>query len=330
MKKVALITWVNWQDWAYLSNFLIEKWYKIIWILKNKRSDIDNLKYFNIEKLIEFKYIDISNSKSIEDIIMQTLPDEIYNLWWLTSPWESWSKVNEYVNVNINSILWIINWVKNSNKIIKIFQASTSEMFWNSNNLWLQTENTPFHPTNPYAVTKLFWYWMTNIFKESNNLYIVNWILFNHESPLRNIKFVTRKISDWIAKIKLWYEEFITLWNINSKRDWWFAWDFVEWFWMSLQQEKPDNYIFSTWEIHTISNLLEIWFKHVWINNWEKYVKIDEKYNRPINLINLYWKNSKARDVLWWAPKVKFDSLIKMMIDEDIKRLKNNNILKNS
>lgn len=324
MNKVALITWVNWQDWAYLSNFLIEKWYKIIWILKSKNSNLDNLKYFNIEKLIHFQYSDLSDSKKIEEIILKTLPDEIYNLWWLTSPWESWLKVNEYVNVNINSILWIINWVKNSNKVIKIFQASTSEMFWNSNNLWLQTENTPFHPTNPYAVTKLFWYWMTNIFKESNNLYIVNWILFNHESPLRNIKFVTRKISDWIAKIKLWYEEFITLWNINSKRDWWFAWDFVEWFWMSLQQDKADNYIFSTWEIHTISNFLEIWFKHVWIDNWEKYVKIDEKYNRPINLMNLYWKNSKAKDILWWSPKVKFDSLVKIMIDEDIKRLKNN------
>ncbi|MDP2090200.1 MAG: GDP-mannose 4,6-dehydratase [Candidatus Gracilibacteria bacterium] len=324
MNKVALITGVNGQDGAYLSNFLIEKGYKIIGILKSKNSNLDNLKYFNIEKLIHFQYSDLSDSKKIEEIILKTLPDEIYNLGGLTSPGESWLKVNEYVNVNINSILGIINGVKNSNKVIKIFQASTSEMFGNSNNLGLQTENTPFHPTNPYAVTKLFGYWMTNIFKESNNLYIVNGILFNHESPLRNIKFVTRKISDGIAKIKLGYEEFITLGNINSKRDWGFAGDFVEGFWMSLQQDKADNYIFSTGEIHTISNFLEIGFKHVGIDNWEKYVKIDEKYNRPINLMNLYGKNSKAKDILGWSPKVKFDSLVKIMIDEDIKRLKNN------
>lgn len=321
MQKIALITWVNWQDWAYLSDFLLKKWYKVFWVIKSQSSNIDTIKYFNNQDLINFEICDLNNKNQLSKLIRLISPDEIYNLWWLTSPWESWNYIDDYVDVNINSILWIIDWIKESSKVIKLFQASTSEMFWISNNEWLQTEETPFHPTNPYAVTKLFWYWMTNIFKKSHNLFIINWILFNHESPIRNIKFVTRKMSDWIAKIHLGLWNEIILWNLDSKRDWWFAWDFVEWFWLSLQKDTPDNYIFSTWEIHTIADFLEIWFSFIWIKDWMKYIKIDDRFNRPINLPSLYWKNNKAKNLLWWESKIKFNELVEMMVKEDINRL---------
>ncbi|EKE27752.1 MAG: hypothetical protein ACD_3C00157G0004 [uncultured bacterium (gcode 4)] len=320
--KTAFVTWVNWQDWAYLSNLLLQKWYKVIWLLKSKNSDINNLIYFNTQDKIDFVYWDLSDKEVIKKVIEDNKPDEIYNLWWMTSPWESWDKLDEYVSVNINSIINLIDSIKKYSPNSKYFQASTSEMFGSSHNEWLQTEDTAFHPTNPYAVTKLFWYWMTNIFKESHSLFISNWILFNHESPIRDIKFVTRKISDWVAKIHLWLEDSITLWNIEAKRDWWFAWDFVEAMWLALQQDKPDNYILSTWEIHTIREFLEIAFNHVWIHDWEKFIKIDPRFNRPINLQNLYWKNDKARDILGWTPKMKLDELVKMMVNEDINRLK--------
>lgn len=323
MKK-AFITWINWQDWAYLSDFLIQKWYKVIWLLNNEKSNLDNIYYFNNQDKIDFVYWNLSDKKVINNLIKSNLPDEIYNLWWLTSPWESWDYIDDYVSVNINSVVNIIDSIRNYSPESKYFQASTSEMFGNSHDDWLQTEQTPFLPTNPYAVTKLFGYWMTNIYKESHNLFISNWILFNHESPLRNIKFVTRKITDWVAKIKLWLSNNLTLWNIDVKRDWWYAWDFVEAMWLILQQEKPDNYILSTWEIHTIREFLDIAFKYIWITDRLKYIIIDPRFNRPINLTNLYWKNDKAKIELWWKPKTGFEDMIKMMIDEDIKRLKKN------
>jgi GDPmannose 4,6-dehydratase len=320
--KIALITWINWQDWAYLSKYLIEKWYKVIWLIKSKDSDINNLKYFKIVENIDFVYWDIRDKELIENIIKKYKPDEIYNLGWMSSPWQSWDNIEEYVEVNNNSIINLLEAIKIHSPKSRLFQASTSEMFWNSHDEWLQVEETPFKPTNPYAVTKVFWYWMTNIYKESYWLYICNWILFNHESPLRNIKFVTRKITDWVARIKLWLSRKITLWNLDAMRDWWFAWDYVEAMWLMLQQDRPDNYILSTWVIHTLKELLTTAFRHVWIDNWEEYIEIDQRFNRPINLVNLYWSNEKAKNVLGWSPKMDFDSLIKNMVDEDLKRLK--------
>lgn len=319
--KTALITWVNWQDWAYLSDFLLTKWYEVYWLIKDDKSDLSNLDYFWIRDKVELIMWNIKDKDVIDSVISERKPDEIYNLWGLTSPWESWDLVDEYVDVNIHSVVNLIDSIKKYSPHSRFFQASTSEMFWNSHNEWLQTEDTAFHPTNPYAVTKLFWYWMTNVYKESHNMYIANGILFNHESPIRNIKFVTRKISNWIARIHLWLDDSITLWNIDAKRDWWFAGDFVEAMWLILQQDRPDNYILSTWEIHTIRDFLTIWFNHIWIANFENYIKIDPRFNRPINLTNLYWKNDKAKDVLWWIPKMNFESLVKLMVDEDIRRL---------
>ena len=319
--KVAFITGINWQDWAYLSNFLLSKWYKVIWLLRSPSSNIDNLRYFDIQDKISFIYGDLSDKSIIESTIIRYAPDEIYNLWGLTSPGESWNAIDEYVDVNVHSITNILEVIRNYSPKTKLFQASTSEMFGSSHKKWLQTEDVPFHPTNPYAVTKLFGYWMANIFKEAYHLHISNWILFNHESPLRNLKFVTRKISNWVAQIKLWLSDHIVLGNLDAKRDWWFAWDYVEAMWLILQQKTPDNYILSTGETHTIREFLDIAFKCIGIHDRTPYVQIDSKFNRPIDLPSLYWKNDKAKEILWWNPNVKFEQLVEMMVNEDIRRL---------
>jgi GDPmannose 4,6-dehydratase len=182
-------------------------------------------------------------------------------------------------------------------------------MFGNNHDNGIQTEETPFHPRSPYAIAKLYAYWMTVNFKESYGMFCANGILFNHESPIRGIEFVTRKISDGVARIKLGLEKEIRLGNLESKRDWGFAGDYVEAMWLMLQQEKPDNYIVSTGETHSIRDFLDIAFKHVGIKNWKKYVKIDPRFKRPAELFTLQGKSDKARKKLGWKPKVKLKNL---------------------
>jgi len=194
-------------------------------------------------------------------------------------------------------------------------------MFGNSNVNGIQTEDTPFHPRSPYAISKLYSYWITNNFKESYGLFCCNGILFNHESPIRGREFVTRKISEGVAKIKLGLSDEIRLGNIDSKRDWGFAGDFVEAMWLMMQEEKPDNYLISTGNTHSIEDFLDIAFKHVGISDWKKYIKIDPLFKRPAELLNLCGKSDKARDVLGWKPKVSFEELVIMMVDEDLRRL---------
>jgi len=196
-------------------------------------------------------------------------------------------------------------------------------MFGNSSERGLQTEYTPFHPRSPYAISKLYAYWITVNFKESYHMFCCNGILFNHESPIRGKEFVSRKISDGVARIKLGLTNKIKLGNLDSKRDWGFAGDYVEAMWLMLQQKKADNYIISTGETHSVRDLLNIAFKHVGINNWDKYVVIDQRFKRPIELLSLHGKSAKAKNILGWKPKIKFKQLIKMMIDADLKRVKN-------
>lgn len=321
MNKKAFLTWTLWQDWAYLSKFLLEKWYKVYWmIMWNSDDNFENLKYFWIENKIEYVIWDLINQNSIEKIIKIIKPDEIYNLWAQSFVWISWE--NSVYTTQVNSLwpLYLLNAIKTYIPNSKFYQASTSEMFWNSTNDWLKNENTPFHPRSPYAISKLYAYRISNNFKESYWMFCCNWILFNHESPIRWINFVTRKISDWVAKIKLWMADKIILWNLNSRRDWWFAWDYVEAMWLMMQHKIPDNYIISTWETHSIEEFLNIAFTHIWIKDYKNYILIDSKFKRPSELFNLYGSNNKAKKNLWWEPKMKFEQLVKFMVDEDIKR----------
>jgi len=322
MQKTALITWILGQDWPYLAKLLLEKGYKVYWLMRRySNPNFSNTDYLWVTDKIEFLSGDMTDEASLMNLIKTIKPDEVYNLAAQSFVW--WSRDQPKLTTDVNSlwVLYILNAIKFFCPYTKFYQASTSELFWNSNDNWLQSEETALHPRSPYAISKLYAFWMTNNFKESYGMFCCNGILFNHESPIRWKEFVTRKITDGIARIKLGLANKIQLGNLDSKRDRWFAWDYVEAMRLMMQQENPDNYIVSTWETHSIRDFCEIAFNYVWIKDWEKYIEIDPRFKRPAELFTLQWKSDKARKLLWWSPKVKFEELVKMMMDADIKRL---------
>ena len=321
MAKTALITWILGQDWPYLAKFLLEKWYTVYGMIKRYTNpNFSNTDYLWVTDKINFITWDLSDECSLIHIIKSIKPDEVYNLGAQSFVWASRDLSKLTTEVNSLGVLYLLNAIKLYNPTTKFYQASTSEMFGNSGENWLQTEDTPFHPRSPYAISKLYAFWITNNFKESYGMFCCNGILFNHESPIRWIEFVTRKITDWIAKIKYWISDSIKLWNLDSKRDRWFAWDYVKAMWMMLQANSPDNYIISTWETHSIKDFCEVTFNYAWIKDREKYVKIDPAFNRPAELFVLQGKSDKAREKLWRTPSVKFKELAEMMMEADLKR----------
>ena len=326
MKKTALITGILGQDGPYLAKLLLEKDYKVYGLIRRYTNpNFSNLDYLGITDKIEYVSGDMTDENSLTNIIKNIHPDEVYNLAAQSFVGASWDQAKFTTEVNSLGTLYLLNAIKNFSPNAKFYQASTSEMFGNSHREGLQTEETPFHPRSPYAIAKLYAYWMTVNFRESYGMFCANGILFNHESPIRGIEFVTRKISDGVAKIKLGMAKEIRLGNIDSKRDWGFAGDYVEAMWLMLQQENPDNYIVSTGETHSIRDFLDVAFNHVGIAEWEKYIKIDSRFKRPAELFALHGKNDKVRKVLKWKPRVKFEELVKMMVDADMKRLSNDN-----
>lgn len=323
MQKTALITGILGQDGPYLARLLLEKDYKIYGLIRGcARPNFSNLDYLGITNKIEFVSGDMTDEASIINIIKNIRPDEVYNLAAQSSVVKSWDQATATTEINALGVLYLLNSIKSFFPSSKFYQASSGEMFGSSYENGLQTEETPFHPRSPYAVAKLYAYWLTINFKESYGMYCANGILFNHESPIRGIEFVTRKISDGVARIKLGLADEIRLGNLDSKRDWGFAGDYVEAMWLMLQQEKPDNYIISTGETHSIRDFLDLAFAHVGIKDWEKYVKIDPRFKRPAELFSPHGINKKAKEILGWEPKVKFEELVKMMVDADMDRLK--------
>lgn len=322
MKK-ALITGILGQDGPYLAKLLLEKDYKVYGLMRRYSApNFENLEYLGVADKIEYLTGDLTDEASLINIIKNINPDEVYNLAAQSFVGASWDQAKLTTEINSLGVLYILNAIKLFSPLTKFYQASTSEMFGNSHENGIQNEETPFHPRSPYAIAKLYAYWITNNFKESYGMYCSNGILFNHESPIRGIEFVTRKISDGVARIKLGLADEIRLGNLDSKRDWGFAGDYVEAMWLMLQQEKPDNFIVSTGINHSIRDFLDISFKYVGMNDWEKYVKIDPRFKRPAELFTLQGKSDKAKKMLGWEPKVKFEELVKMMVDADMKRLK--------
>lgn len=322
MAKKALITGVSWQDWSYLSKFLIEKGYEVFGIMrKTSKHEFENLRYLGIADRINILYGDITDEQSIIDIIKQVQPDEVYNFAAQSFVWVSWQIPQETMQTNSMWVIYMLEAIRKYAPHAKFYQASTSELFGDSNENWLQTEDTFLHPRSPYAISKLAAYWMTNNYRESYNIFACNGILFNHESPIRWKEFITRKISDGVARISLWMADHISLWNIESRRDWWFAWDYVEAMWMMMQQPTSDNYIVSTGETHSIKDFLSEAFAYVGISDREKYIVIDPKFFRPSELHVLQWSSDKAQKALWRKPKVMFLELVKMMVQADIDRL---------
>jgi GDPmannose 4,6-dehydratase len=273
----------------------------------------------------EIEYIngDLTDEASLINSVKIVRPDEVYNLAAQSFVGTSWEQAVVTSEINAMGTLKLLNAVKYHHPTAKFYQASTSEMFGNSSNEGIQNEQTPFHPRSPYAISKLFAYWITVNYKESYGMFCANGILFNHESPIRGKEFVSRKITDGVARIKLGLSDKILLGNLDSKRDWGFAGDYVEAMWLMMQQAEADDYIISTGETHSIRDFLNIAFKYVGIDDWQKYVFIDPIYKRPAELFVLKGSNNKAKEKLGWKPKVNFEELVKMMVQADLDRLKN-------
>lgn len=322
MKKTALITGILGQDGPYLAKLLLEKNYQVYGLIRRYTNpNFSNLDFLGITNQIEYISGDMTDEGSLMNIIRTIRPDEVYNLAAQSFVGSSWDQSKLTTEANSLGVLYILNALKHFSPNAKFYQASTSEMFGNSHKDGLQTEETPFHPRSPYAISKLYAYWMTNNFKESYGMYCANGILFNHESPIRGKEFVTRKITDGIARIKHGLSNEIRLGNLDSKRDWGFAGDYVEAMWLMLQQDEPDNYIISTGKTHSIREFLDIAFNTAGIADWSKYVVIDPQFKRPAELFTLQGKSNKARRKLGWKPKVSFEQLVKMMVEADMDRV---------
>ena len=322
MAKTALITGILGQDGPYLAKLLIEKGYKVYGLMRRySQPHMDNLKFLGIEHDVDFVEGDLTDESSLLNLIKTTRPSEIYNLAAQSFVGSSWDQAKLTTEVNSLGVLYLLNSIKFFSPTTKFYQASTSEMFGLSNDGGYQDENTVFHPRSPYGISKVYAYWMTVNFRESYGLFTTNGILFNHESPLRGIQFVTRKITDGVARIKLGLADSISLGNLDAKRDWGFAGDYVEAMYLMMQAEQPDDYVVGTGETHAVSEFVELAFAEVGITDWKKYVIIDARFKRPAEVPHLLGRATKANTKLGWKPKMAFKDLVKTMVQADLKRL---------
>lgn len=321
MGKV-LITGITGQDGAYLAKFLLDKGYKVFGVVRRLSTpNFWRLEEFGIKDQIEYIDGDLMDQESLNNAVRISQPDEVYNLAAQSFVATSWKQPVLTAEIDAIGVIRILNAMKDFAPKAKFYQASSSEMYGNSKGHEVKDEDTPLHPASPYAISKLFAHWIAVNYKDSYGMFVCCGILFNHESPLRGIEFVTRKISDGVARIKLGLVDKLYLGNLEAKRDWGFAGDYVEAMWLMLQQEKPDNYVISTGETHSVRDFCRGAFQVVGISDWEKYVISDERYIRPSELNVLKGGSDKARKILGWEPKVRFEELVKMMVEADLKRL---------
>ncbi len=321
-QKRALITGITGQDGSYLAEFLLSKNYKVFGITRRTSTpNYERIKH--IEDKIELIPADLLDQQSLTSAIDYSQPDEIYNLAAQSFVATSWSQpvlTGEFTALGVTRMLEAMRQIKPD---AKFYQASSSEMFGKVKQT-PQNENTPFHPRSPYGVAKVYGHWITINYRESYDLFTISGILFNHESPRRGLEFVTRKISHSVARIYLKQSKYIELGNLDAKRDWGFAGDYVEAMWLMLQQKNPDDYVIATGENHSVAEFVEEAFKVVNISNWKKYVRISKELFRPAEVDFLIGDATKARKVLNWQPKVKFPQLVKMMVEADIDLLSKN------
>ena len=323
MAKTALITGILGQDGPYLAKYLLSKDYKVYGMIRRySKPKFDNLEYLGIENDVEYIEGDLIDDASLINIIKNIRPVEVYNLAAQSFVGSSWDQAKITTEINAIGTLNLLSAIKLFSPVSKFYQASTSEMFGLSSTNGYQDENTPFHPRSPYGVSKVYAHWMTVNYRESYRMFAVSGILFNHESPLRGMQFVTRKITDAVAKIKLGLSKELRLGNLSPKRDWGFAGDFVEAMYLMLQQENPEDFVIATGENHSVEEFVELAFKHAGLGNWRKYVKNDPRFNRPAEVYDLKGKPDKAKKILGWKPKVNFKDLVAMMVDADIERVK--------
>jgi GDPmannose 4,6-dehydratase len=322
MKKTAIVTGMTGQDGPYLAKHLLEQDYKVYGLVKRySNPNLQNLEWLGIEHDVELITGDITDENSMNHMCKSLRPTEFYNLAAQSFVGISWDLNKLTTEVNALGPLNILNALKTHSANTKFYQASTSEMYGNSDG-GKQNETTPFHPRSPYGVSKLYAHWITVNFRESYGLFACSGILFNHESPLRGREFVTRKITDGVARISLGLEDSITLGNLDARRDWGFAGDFVEAMHMILQEDEANDYVISTGTQHTIGELLDIAFKHAGIEDYQSYVKSDPRFKRPAELHSLCGDSSRAQNILGWKPKTSFEDMVRKMVDADLERLK--------
>lgn len=321
MKRTAIVTGMTGQDGPYLAKYLLEQDYHVYGLVKRySNPNLDNLVWLGIDQDIELVTGDITDDSVINNLVRTIRPTEFYNLAAQSFVGASWELNKLTTEVNAIGPLNILNAIKMHASTTRFYQASTSEMYGNSNGAQ-QDENTPFHPRSPYGVSKLYAHWITVNYRESYGLYACSGILFNHESPLRGREFVTRKITDAVARISLGLADSVTLGNLDSRRDWGFAGDFVEAMHLMLQQPQAADYVIATGEQHSIRELLHTAFCYVGIPEWEHYVRSDPRFKRPAELHSLCGNSTRARAALGWQPRMDFKLMIKQMVDADLARL---------
>tara|TARA_R110000851_G_scaffold120181_3_gene248406 strand:+ start:2609 stop:3568 length:960 start_codon:yes stop_codon:yes gene_type:complete len=317
--KTALITGISGMDGSHLAEFLIKKGYEV-YGMERRSSNINNINTKHIEGSFKMLTGDMTDQNSLTRCIKESNPDEVYNLAAQSFVGESWNTPEHTSNVTGLGVLRILESIREFNPKIKFYQASSSEMFGRMVENPAK-ETTPFYPRSPYGVAKLYGHWITKNYRESYDMYACSGILFNHESERRGIEFVTRKISDGVARIKLGLADHITLGNLDAKRDWGYAPDYVEAMWLMLQQDTPDDYVIATGDTYSIKDFLTIAFDHVGISNWTSYIKQDPKFMRPAEVDVLRGNSSKALKDLGWKPSTNFNELVIKMVDNDIKLL---------
>ncbi len=317
MTRTALITGITGQDGSYLAELLLARGYDVYGLIRRLSTpNISRIEHI-LDK-IELVEGDLTDQSSLDNAMRTALPDEVYNLAAQSFVATSWNQPVLTGDVSGLGVVRILESVRHQCPDAHVYQASTSEMFGKVQDA-PQKENTRFYPRSPYGFAKVYGYWACVNYRESYGMHVSNGILFNHESPRRGIEFVTRKITDSVARIYHGLASELHLGNLDAKRDWGFAGDYVEAMWLMLQQEKPDDFVIATGETHSVREFVELAFSEAGMK-WDKYVVVDPKFMRPAEVDFLIGDASKARNVLGWEPKVRFKELVRMMVKADIER----------
>jgi GDPmannose 4,6-dehydratase len=318
MSKRAIITGITGQDGSYLAELLLSKGYEVVGTVR--RLSAPN--FGRVQHLLDritIKPADLLDQLSILRLVDEVRPHEFYNLAAMSFVPASWDQPMLTGEYNAQGVTRVLEAIRQVDPSIKIYQASSSEMFGKVRQV-PQNELTPFYPRSPYGVSKVFAHYITVNYRESYDLFAVSGMLFNHESPRRGLEFVTRKVTDGVARIKLGRAEKLPLGNLEARRDWGFAGDYVKAMWLMLQQDRADDYVIATGISHSVRDLVDVAFRHVGLD-WQKYVELDPKLIRPAEVEHLIGDSSKARAELGWAPLVDFNGLIHMMVDADMERV---------
>jgi GDPmannose 4,6-dehydratase len=318
MSKRAIITGITGQDGSYLAELLLARGYDVVGVVR--RSSSPN--YWRIQSVLDrvrLRPADLLDQLSLIRLVDEEQPDEFYNLAAMSFVPASWDQPMLTGEFNAQGVTRVLEAIRQVNPKIRLYQASSSEMFGKVREV-PQTELTPFYPRSPYGVSKAFAHYITVNYRESYDLYAVSGMLFNHESPRRGLEFVTRKVTDGVARIKLGLADTLSLGNLDAQRDWGFAGDYVKAMWLMLQQDRADDYVVATGISHAVRDLVEVAFGHVGLD-WQKHVRLDPKLIRPAEVEQLIGDSSKARSRLGWEPTVDFLGLITMMVDADLERV---------